>query len=243
MAGSDAWTAAARKLLPIEIFADPVLSALRSTHRSLSQTADGAFRYAAEVAPFAALETTSAAALRDLATLVAPGESVWIFGEDSLPEVDGLQRKEGLPCLQMVFPRDVSLAESPCEIEPMELSQRDEMLALIDLAYPGFFRRRTPEMGRYFGIRHEGQLIAMGGERLRMPGYAEISGVCTHPEHRNRGYAAALIGHLAQLHQREDTVSFLHVSAANRNAIALYERLGMVTARPLQLHRMCRSAG
>ncbi len=242
MAGSDAEDVAAQKLLPPQIFADPVLSALRSTHHHLSQTAGGGVRYAAEVAPFAAVEAASAAALRDLATLLAPGESVWIFGEDSLPAVDELQRKEGLPCLQMVFPRSVSLENSTAPIESMEFPHREEMLSLIDLAYPGFFRRRTPEMGRYFGIRHEGQLVAMGGERLRMPGYAEISGVCTHPEHRGKGYAAALIGYLARLHQREDTLSFLHVSTGNRNAIALYERLGMITARRLELHRMCRSA-
>lgn len=240
MAGREGGGVAAADLLPLAIFADPVLTALGSTHCSLAHSAGDAVRYMAEVAPFAALRTPSVAALVDLATLVAPGESVWVFGEESLPGIPELQRGRSLPCLQMVFPRDAALPEGADAIEPLSLADTDAMLVLIGLAYPGFFRRRTPEMGRYFGIWQDGRLVAMGGERFRMPGYAEISGLCTHPEHRGKGHAARLLGHVARLHRTEDVVSFLHVSTSNRNAIALYERLGMEAARSLAIHDMHR---
>ena len=118
------------------------------------------------------------------------------------------------------------------------------MVALTDVAFPGFFRSRTCEMGSYFGVRSEGRLIAMGGERLKLDGalksYPEISGVCTHPDHRGKGYAENLIWHLVKNHRRDGLVSWLHVSATNDRAIQLYLRMGFVEARRVILHRISR---
>ena len=101
------------------------------------------------------------------------------------------------------------------------------MVGLTDIAFPGFFRARTGEMGTYYGVREVGELVAMGGERL-MPGrYTEISGVCTHPEHRGKGLASKLIWQLVRDHRRDGFVSWLHVTATNMNAIALYRRMGI----------------
>ncbi len=100
------------------------------------------------------------------------------------------------------------------------------MVALTDVAFPGYFRPRTYILGRYFGIEIDGQLIAMAGERLALPGYREISAVCTHPAHTGKGYAATLIQHLMRIHAAAGLRSFLHVSQSNQRAIALYERLG-----------------
>lgn len=243
MAGSVGGSAAeveGARLLPWEEFRDPVLRALETTHRELGREIGAAMRYRAEVAPFAAVREPSLAAMRDLRGLMEVGESLWVFGEE-LPEVDGLVRAETLACLQMVLLRAVA---EPVEVEGIaELGDADaaEMVALTDVAYPGFFRARTVQMGRYFGVRDEsGRLLAMGGERLRFPGFSEISGLCTHPEARGRGYAAALIGRLALMHREQGVVSWLHVGAANRNAVTLYERLGFARARSLSLQRMVR---
>ncbi len=229
-------------LLPAELFADPVLSALRSTHRHLAQQAGEAVRYVAEVAPFAAMPPGGASALEDLAGLLEPGECVWVFAE-ALRQSDLLRHEQTLPCLQMVFRPELPLPETHGEIEELSPADADEMLALIGIAYPGFFRRRTPEMGRYFGVRRRGRLVAMGGERLRLPGYAEVSGLCTHPEHRGQGYAASLLGRLLGRHRREGVVSLLHVGAGNTHAIELYHRLGFIIARQLDLHRLRKSGG
>jgi predicted GNAT family acetyltransferase len=101
-----------------------------------------------------------------------------------------------------------------------------EMLALTKLTKPGPFAKRTREMGDYFGIRVNGELIAMAGERLHLPGHTEISAVCTHPDHLGHGYATALITWLMERISNRGEQAFLHVRAENARAVALYERLG-----------------
>jgi len=96
-------------------------------------------------------------------------------------------------------------------------------------------------MGSYCGIRFDGNLAAMAGERLQLEGYPEISGVCTHPAFRGRGLAAELIWHLVRAHRRDGLVSWLHVGSANRNAIELYLKLGFRSVREVTLHRVVRT--
>jgi predicted GNAT family acetyltransferase len=141
----------------------------------------------------------------------------------------------------MVLPEQIMpLLPSP-DIVPLSAVNAQEMVALTDIAFPGFFRSRTCEMGSYYGVRSKGELIAMGGERLTLDGYPEISGICTHPAHRGKGHAANLIWHLAGNHRREGLVSWLHVSAENHHAIELYLRMGFTVARKVKLHRLCRN--
>lgn len=105
------------------------------------------------------------------------------------------------------------------------------MLDLVALTQPGPFLPRTVELGRYLGIRHEGRLIAMAGERLRPPGWTEISAVCTHPDHRGRGLAGLLIRAVAAGIRERGDVPFLHAAADNIQAIRLYESMGFVLRR------------
>ena len=96
-------------------------------------------------------------------------------------------------------------------------------------AGPGPFWARTPELGTYLGIREKGTLVAMAGERLRPPGWTEISAVCTAPEARGQGHAARLVGALAARLVGRGEGAFLPVAEANAGARALYEKLGFVT--------------
>jgi predicted GNAT family acetyltransferase len=113
------------------------------------------------------------------------------------------------------------------------------MVALTDLAFPGFFRPRTYRMGSYYGIRSaDGQLVAMGGERMKLTGYGEVSAVCTHPDFRGRGYAESIIWQVVRKHRRDGIRSFLHVGKANVKAIGLYERLGFVKCREITITRV-----
>ncbi len=134
------------------------------------------------------------------------------------------------------------LPDPSIEIARLSGANAGEMVALTDLAFPGFFRRRTCEMGSYYGVRSDDELIAMGGERLMLEGYSEISGVCTHPAHRGKGLAASLIWRLVRDHRRAGLVSWLHVGAANRHAFDLYLRLGFEVVRTVTLHRVGRNA-
>jgi len=228
--------------LPESLFANPVWSALHSKRHSHFALSSGeACRYPADVAPFAAVASPTEATLLQLHTLLAPGEFVWIIGE-SYPHPPQLVFEQTLEVLQMVLPAEVQPPSSPTpEIIPLTNENAPEMVALTDIAFPGFFRSRTCEMGSYFGVRSQGQLIAMAGERLTLDGYPEMSGVCTHPDHRSKGYAEKLIWHLARHHRRQGLTSWLHVSANNDRAIQLYLRMGFIKARKVILHRICRN--
>ena len=111
------------------------------------------------------------------------------------------------------------------------------------LRFPGFFRPRTFILGSYFGMYVAGQLVAMAGERIALPGYREISAVCTHPEHTGQGFASTLIRHLLHNHFLAGLHSFLHVASANLRAITLYERLGFSRSHSILIHQVRRSDG
>ena len=117
----------------------------------------------------------------------------------------------------------------------MTANDAPDMVALTDLAFPGFFRSRTHEMGTYCGIRIDGELVAMAGERLAIPGYRELSAVVTHPAHTGKGYATVLMHRLLRDHAVSNQKSFLHVSQKNSRATALYQRMGFVTVNSVSL--------
>jgi predicted GNAT family acetyltransferase len=101
-----------------------------------------------------------------------------------------------------------------------------EILELVSLAQPGPFLSRTIEMGRYIGIRQDGQLVAMAGERVHLPGYCEISAVCTHPEYRGRGYGSALTTMVTEEIIARKEIPILHLAPSNEVAMKLYKKLG-----------------
>jgi predicted GNAT family acetyltransferase len=115
--------------------------------------------------------------------------------------------------------------DSPRFVE-LSAPESPEMVALAELTRPGPFGRRTHELGRYIGIRHAGALAAMAGEHLRLPGFTEVSAVCTHPEHVGRGYARLLMTELMRCILQRGERPFLHVRNDNTYAIELYRRLG-----------------
>ena len=228
--------------LPERLFANPVWHALQTKHRHLAVMEGDACRYPASVATFAAVCEPSEAALGRLVSILTPGESVWLAGE-SYPCVPGLCFEGTLPCLQMLLGEEVTPPEPAHEVVRLSYGSQSaadaaDMVALTTLAFPGFFRSRTCEMGAYYGVRSGGELIAMGGERLMLDGYPEISGICTHPEHRGKGYAEAIIWHIARAHRRNDLISWLHVAAPNERAIRLYSRMGFIESRRIMLHRL-----
>ena len=230
--------------LPADLFTDPVWHALTSQHSHLAVIEGDARRYPVNVAPFAALAKPTELALWELHSLLAPGEYVWLFGTH-YPKLPELRNEGTLECVQMVLTRELPMRPSPIELQLLSEADADAMVALTDVAFPGFFRSHTHLMGTYYGAwldsrDQSGQLIAMAGERLTLDGYTEISGVCTHPDHRGQGLATNLMARVAQDHLEEGIVSFLHVVADNTNAIQLYRRLGFVETRRSFLTRIAR---
>ena len=142
-------------------------------------------RFTPEVSVFAAVpDEPSSDDWRALARLVGPGGTAVLF-RDQVDEPDGWTSLAEIPGVQM----DGTGAEAAVSVEVALLGEADldEMVSLAARTRPGPFARRTPELGRYYGVRREGELVAMAGERLRLPGRTEISAVCTHQAHRGRG--------------------------------------------------------
>jgi ribosomal protein S18 acetylase RimI-like enzyme len=195
------------------------------------------------VAPFAAVANRSAEASQQLLRLLAPGEVVYTMGEPPL-EIPGLLVKGTVAGLQMTFPEDAEISTSGNrKIEILKLSCADaaDMVELTTIAFPGYFRIRTCEMGTYYGVRVGGRLVSMAGERFAFDRYVEISAVCTHPEYTGRGYAAALMTRLLLDHRRDGWLSCLHLSANNQHAKDLYDRLGFKLNREVNFHKVVQS--
>ncbi|MFD1696429.1 GNAT family N-acetyltransferase [Roseibium aestuarii] len=208
----------------------PVWQALVSRLDRLALGGRLARRFDPQVSPFAASLDDTSEALAALAALVSshhPEDRIFLMQARPCTVPAGLETELTAEGVQMVKTRPAE-GLPPCENEILPLSAADapEMLALAELTKPGPFRLRTPEMGRFWGVRIDGRLAAMAGQRLSLPGFTEISGVCTHPDFRGRGLAASLSDFVAQrILERGDT-PFLHAWADNDGAIRLYRRLG-----------------
>ncbi len=208
---------------------NPYWTALETEQSSIALGDALARRFPPDVIPFAGVREPTPEAVASLHRLLAPGEVVYITGTQH-PAHPGLSCTHSFPGLQMHHTGPVVPLPETSPAQPIEVlsgANAAEMVALTDVAYPGYFCQRTYTLGTYLGIRSPtGQLIAMCGERLAVPGRREISAVCTHPAHTGRGYAARLITDLLQRHQAAGLGSFLGVTGSNHRAIALYERLG-----------------
>ena len=205
----------------------PILSALRSRHSAFAEGGTHAFRYPAEVSPFAAAIDGSDEALAALSGLLVPGRSAILLGVNESPLPPNAVAEHVVGAVQMLA---VSVTPPEEDFPFLELSDADaaEMLALATLTKPGPFMSRTHDFGGYIGIRVEGRLVAMAGHRLKVPGFIEVSAVCTHPDFRGKGYASFLMRVAAARIQAGGDTPFLHTYAANTGAIKLYETLGFV---------------
>ena len=219
---------------------NPVLGSLTGPHRRLALVQGGAARYPADVSPFCALPGEPGAAdWADAARLVAPGEMVLFpaLGAAPPPDWEVLGSGEGV---QLVAD---GLDAGP-DGEAVTLGPADvpDILGLVERTKPGPFLPRTIELGAYLGIRRDGELVAMAGERMRPPGWTEISAVCTDPAWRGHGFASRLTRAVAAgIVARGDT-PFLHAIAANVTAIRLYKELGFTHRRDIQFPRIRRIA-
>jgi ribosomal protein S18 acetylase RimI-like enzyme len=203
---------------------NPVWSSLTTQHASFAVMHESAVRYPPQVAPFVAVAKGDADSVAHLEKIVNGGESVYLVGV--APELGKgwvVEHTGIIP--QLVCTERAAVRAGP---EPSELTDRNrsDMLALTALVFPGFFRARTIEMGRYIGIYHGRVLAAMAGERMRLDGYQEISGVCTHPEFLGRGYAQRLVALMTNSVLERGVTPFLHVHRENTRALSLYEHLG-----------------
>lgn len=207
---------------------NPAWASLCGAHRAFSRGNDKARCYAADINLFGATVDDSPEALEALAALVGENASVCILQARQVTVPPGLRMARRHSCVQLVLHDPLRIESVTHRIKPVVLGEddADDMLALATLARPGPFMRRTHCMGRFVGVRIDGRLVAMAGERFRFPGHTEVSGVCTHPEYRGQGFAAALSQHVAARILARGELPFLQSWSDNAQAIRLYERLG-----------------
>ncbi|MBL8547894.1 MAG: GNAT family N-acetyltransferase [Hyphomonadaceae bacterium] len=204
---------------------NPIWSALSSRLARFGEGGDQARRFTAEISPFGAAADASPEAAAALGALVPHS------GDLSLLQVAPPQPPAGVTItMSALGVQMVAQAMTPNEkslpIEALGDADAAEMLELATLTRPGPFRARTHALGRFVGIRDNGRLIAMAGERLQTDGFIEISAVCTHPDYRGRGYGAALMRTVGARILSDGATPFLHSYADNTTAIALYTSLG-----------------
>lgn len=205
-----------------------VWSALTTRQANLAESFDQARRFMPEISTIGGFLEPTLRGYESLAALLAPGQTVNLALDEPYQPRPGWKLILGTPMPQMVCDgASDSLPQSSSDPEIIEMGASDvpEMMELTALTKPGPFSRRTHEMGTYLGIRSNGKLIAMAGERMSVPGYTEVSAVCTHPEHTGHGYARTLMIEVMRRILSRGETPFLHVRENNVRAIELYHRL------------------
>jgi GNAT superfamily N-acetyltransferase len=141
---------------------------------------------------------------------------------------DNLKLNNELICLQMII-YDKIEAEIEDQIVKLGEEHLADLLGLVKIVYPDYFKKKTASLGNYYGIYKNNQLVAVTGERMQMEEYTEVSAVITHPDHTGKGYAKQLVTHAVNAIIAKHKTPFLHVAESNVGAIKLYEKLGFQT--------------
>ncbi|MFZ2102913.1 MAG: GNAT family N-acetyltransferase [Oricola sp.] len=203
----------------------PVWGALTTAQSDLALGSGGARRFPADISPFIVARDDCDESLAGMADLAREGETVVLLQREPSPLPPGFMQETEAPGVQMVAVNLRSPSGSH-EVIPLGDADAPEMLELATMTKPGPFLANTHRLGGFIGIRHDGRLAAMAGERLKPGNFCEISAVCTHPDFRGRGYAGLLTQIVAARIAGRGQTPFLHTYASNATAIRLYEKLG-----------------
>jgi ribosomal protein S18 acetylase RimI-like enzyme len=215
---------------------NPFWSLLQTRHSDIALRVDYACRFPADYAPFLGVANAEVNSSDSIASLLAPKESVYLLGV--VPQLSGeWMVKAFRPLAQMICEVPLEIIDGP-RIIPLGDEHRADVLELTSRIYPHYFRQRTMELGRYFGIYQDGRLAAMIGERLGTDRNQEISAVCTDPDFNGRGYACRLLAMLSNDNLERNRLPFLPVSHENTRALSMYENMGYRIRRDIPFYSL-----
>lgn len=209
---------------------NPVWYSLSETHAPFTIDFNFTKFYNPDYCPFGAFETAKGTAphLMEYAKLT---DNFYMVGDR--PELSKpLKIHKEISCFQMVITERIHI-EAHDEILKIAKEHTDIVYELVQLVQPGYFKRKTPLLGNYYGIFKDNQLIALTGERMKMNGFTEVSAVVTHPDHTRKGYAKQLVAHTVNAIFEQGNIPFLHVADTNTRAIKIYEKLGFKIRRKM----------
>jgi predicted GNAT family acetyltransferase len=212
----------------------PIWTALTTTQHALAEGDARALRYPTEITPFADMPDMSAESFAALGALMLPQDIAVLFTPDPVKPPADFKIALADTGEQMIG----TILETPAngvDIVTLGVDDVPAMIELTALTKPGPFSARTHELGTFLGIRVDGQLVAMIGERMKPAQYTEITAVCVHPSHRGRGYGQMLLSAISRHIVSRGEIPFLHVFTNNHSAIALYRRQGMEIRRRLHV--------
>ena len=219
---------------------NPFFAALAGIHRDIALRRGDVVRYPADVAPFLGVAHAGVEVGDAFDALVPDGDEALLLGIAPARMPRGWTLEPFADLAQMVRGEPLEDVDGP-DILELDERHRGDVLALTALVYPHYFRPRTMQLGRYFGIYQGGRLAAMIGERLGTPDAREMSAICTHPDFLGRGYARRLTAFLVNDTLAQGRLPFLHVSHANTRAKQLYERSGWCMRRDIPFWRLVRA--
>jgi len=215
-----------------QLLDDPIWGALTTDHAALAEGGALARRYPARIGPLSGLANQSDEAWEELRALAGPSGIVALFLQTPWAPRPGWSLVREGPLSQMVAIAPAAEAPAslpaPATLRLLTAADSEAMVELATLTEPGPFRTGTHELGGYYGIFEGARLLSMAGQRTRLPGYVEVSAVCTHPDARGRGYARTLMLQVMRDIRAEGRVPYLHSWAFNDAAIRVYTDLGFV---------------
>jgi predicted GNAT family acetyltransferase len=211
-----------------------VWNGLAGRQAAFAEGGAAARRYRPDIIPFGAARDRSTESLAALASLIKPGEVVVQVETEAPALPPGLVGIRSGDLVQMVL-TDAPVAVADARIEMLGEADAAEMLALAQLTEPGPFTLKARALGTFYGIRTGGRLVAMAGERTKIDGHSEVSGVCSHPDFRGRGLARLLSIFVTRRILDRGETPYLHGWADNAAAIRLYETIGFTVRAELKL--------
>ncbi|MBR0870858.1 GNAT family N-acetyltransferase [Bradyrhizobium tropiciagri] len=212
----------------------PIWSALTTRQQGLAEGGGEALRYPVAIAPFADMMDMSDRSFAALGGLLSGSEIAVLFTPEAVAAPPAFKVLLAETGEQMIGTPAECLLPG-VDIVTLGAADVPAMMALVERTKPGPFGLRTHELGTFLGIRVDGELVAMTGERMKPGNHTEMTAVCVHPDHRGRGYAQALLSAVARQIVARGEIPFLHVFTSNISAIALYRRQGMEIRRRLHV--------